>query len=165
MPVFVSCDRFSISSAFPPPPALGHADGASELEMQAMSPSTSASTVSSSSSSSSLPSSSVVSFHIQTQNDPTQWTDQLAARIRQLAAADDASKASANATTACGSVCEIVQPPLEVRLFGPFANRDLDVLAFPSVVLIGGGVGVTPCASVFETLLWVRFSRAVSFCT
>lgn len=118
--------------------------------------------------SSSLPSSSVVTFHIQTQNDPTQWTDQLATRIRQLAAVAAAAAAtnanvSANATTACGSICEIVQPPLEVRLFGPFANRDLDVLAFPSVVLVGGGVGVTPCASVFETLLWVRFPAPVHF--
>jgi NAD(P)H-flavin reductase len=80
------------------------------------------------------------SLHIAA-TEPGQWTNALAAHLLSL---------SPNNTS---NIVQLANPQLTVRVYGPMANRDLQVMDFPSLILIAGGVGVTPCVSVLDTLL------------
>ena len=97
------------------------------------------------------------SVHIQAQG-AGEWSDRLAAHVASLAAAPSSSFAS----DLRFETIEAADPSrLRVLVYGPFANRDLDVLRFDTIVLVGGGVGITPCASLLDTLLH-RFEQCQS---
>jgi hypothetical protein len=100
------------------------------------------------------------SVHIQAQG-AGEWSDRLAAHVTSLAAAPSShASASLSASGAPFETIDAADPSrLRVLVYGPFANRDLDVLRFDTIVLVGGGVGITPCASLLDTLLH-RFEQS-----
>lgn len=138
----------SISSAFPPPPtslALSSSERTgADMEMQTTGDKPAASQEP------------TFSLHLLAQASG-EWTNVLTAHILALAAPEASS-----APTSVAHLTGAKASSLKVRVFGPIANRDLSVLHFRTIVLVAGGVGVTPCTSVLDTLLRMRNAGAAA---
>lgn len=91
-----------------------------------------------------------VTFHIKAMGAKT-WTDALYNHVL----AHQQKQLALNAANPDSGMAGAVVPlplPLTVALDGPY-GRPLDWENYDDIVLVGGGIGSTPCKSVFETVL------------
>lgn len=123
---------FSFSSAFPPSAVTGGTSDGKQLQ-QASEP--------------------YFSIHLQSVNRDGEWTTELPKLFQP---------SQHSTLSASMPVHTVANPDVQIRLYGPYANRDLDLFSPTArsmcrhIVLVGGGVGVTPCISVLDTYLKVR---------
>jgi NAD(P)H-flavin reductase len=88
-----------------------------------------------------------ITLHIKDMG-PGTWTNQLASLV--AAASDSISAASPRATHATDH-SNIASLGLTVSLDGP-CGLPIDFTQYESVILVAGGIGITPCKSIFEAL-------------